>query len=216
MQSETIHNFGDLAFTPSVRAVQQKAGSRAAQARMEGVEHNVVLPADLLEFIATRDSFYLATVGENGWPYVQHRGGAPGFLRHLDENLLGVADLRGNRQYISTGNLEANGRACVFLMDYPNRFRLKLWVKASVTQDAALLARLTLPGVPPTAVERGYLLRVLAFDRNCSAHIVPRYTRAEVEAATAPMRARIAELEARLSVSPDGKINPSTPGRQNP
>ena len=174
-----VHNFGDLAFTPSVRAAQEREGSRASQARLEGVERRVHLTPEELDFIAARDSFYLATVGENGWPYVQHRGGPAGFLRHLDGNLLGFADLRGNRQYITTGNVDATSKACLFLMDYPNRFRLKLWAEASVTEDESILARLQPPGLSPALVERGFLLRVLAFDWNCSQYITPRYTAEE-------------------------------------
>lgn len=178
-----ISNFGDLAFTPSVRAVQERAGSRAANARLEGRVHRVRLTAEEKDFIAARDSFYLATVGENGWPYIQHRGGPPGFLRVLDddENLLGFADLRGNRQYITVGNVAATGRACLFLMDYPNQYRLKLWAEATVTEDPADLLRLCPPGVAPAQIERGFLLRVLAFDWNCSQGITPRYTASEWE-----------------------------------
>ncbi len=174
-----IHNFGDLAFTPSVRAVQERMGSRPAQARLAGVERRVRLTEEETAFIAERDSFYLATIGENGWPYVQHRGGPPGFLRVLGENLLGFADLRGNRQYISAGNVEATGRACLFLMDYPNRYRLKLWAEAAVTYEGADLARLRWRELPATLVERGFLLRVLAYDWNCSQYITPRYTAEE-------------------------------------
>ena len=180
-----IHNFGDLAFTPSVRAVQARRGSRLAQARMEGVERRVRLTDEELDFIAARDSFYMASVGENGWPYVQHRGGPAGFLRALGDNQLGFADLHGNRQYISAGNVAATHRACLFLMDYPNRFRLKLWVEASITEDPADLARLQPPGLPATLVERGCLLRVLAFDWNCSQYITPRYTAEEWQAEAA-------------------------------
>lgn len=178
-QPSDIHNFGDLVFTPSVRGVQAREGSRAANARLENVERRVRLTAEELEFIAARDSFYVATVGENGWPYVQHRGGPPGFLRDLGDNRLGFADLHGNRQFISTGNVEATGRACLFLMDYPNRYRLKLWAEASVTEDAEILARLRPSGLPSALVERGFLLRVLAFDWNCPQYITPRYTAEE-------------------------------------
>ena len=180
LKQTPARNFGDLAFTPSVRAVQERRGSRVSQARLEGVEHRVQLGAEELAFIAERDSFYLATVSENGWPYVQHRGGPPGFLRHLGGNELGFADLRGNRQYLSTGNVNATGKACLFLMDYPNRYRLKLWVEAAITEEPDELARLCPSDERSAAlVERGFLLNVLAFDWNCSQHITPRYSHEE-------------------------------------
>jgi predicted pyridoxine 5'-phosphate oxidase superfamily flavin-nucleotide-binding protein len=179
MPEPPIHNFGDLAFTPSVRAVQAQRGSRPSNARMEAMEFRTGLTEDEVAFIQARDSFYLATVGENGWPYVQHRGGPRGFLRVLGQNELGFADLRGNRQYITAGNLNATGRACLFLMDYPNQARLKLWAEARVTEDPAELARLRPLEIPEKLVERGILLRVLAFDWNCSQYITPRYTAEE-------------------------------------
>lgn len=174
-EQPAMQKFGDLAFTPSVRGVQERRGSRAAQARTEGVERRVHLGAEELAFIGARDSFYLATVGENGWPYTQHRGCPAGFLRHLGNNRLGFAALGGNRQFISTGNIEATGKACLFLMDYPNRYRLKLWVEASVTEDPDELARLRpSDDLPNLLIQRGFLLRVLAFDWNCSQYITPR------------------------------------------
>lgn len=179
MSEENVHNFGDLTFAPSVRAVQRERGSRLANSRLEGMEHRKWLTEDEVGFIQARDSFYLATVGENGWPYVQHRGGPRGFLRVLGPNELGFADLRGNRQYISAGNLEATGKACLFLMDYPNQYRLKLWAEARVTHDSAEIARLRPLEIPEKLVERGILLRVLAFDWNCSQYITPRYTEEE-------------------------------------
>src|SRR3990172_4139931 len=142
----------------------------------------------------------MATVSETGWPYIQHRGGPPGFLRVLDEKTIGLADFRGNRQYISVGNLKTDDRVSLFLMDYPNRARLKILRRARVVDadDREMLQRLVLPDYK-VQVERGLLIAVEAFDWNCPQHITPRFTPAEIEAATAPFRQRIAELEEALS-----------------
>lgn len=138
-------NFGDLAFTPAVKATQERLGSRGNYARLEGRTSRTRLGQDEIDFIAARDSVYVATVGENGWPYVQYRGGPRGFLMLLDEGTLGLADFRGNRQYISTGNVLSTGRACLFLMDYPAQERLKIWAEATISEDPALLARVVDP-----------------------------------------------------------------------
>jgi uncharacterized protein len=157
------------------------------------------------EFIAARDSFYLATVTENGWPYIQHRGGPPGFLRVLGPDLLAFADVRGNRQMLTTGNLAGSDRVALFLMDYPQRSRLKILGHARVTpaeEDPELAASLALPGL--RAVERIVRIAVEGFDWNCPKYITPRYTKNEVEAVTGPLRARIAELESALKrATPD-------------
>ena len=174
-------NFTHFAFTDSVRQAQQRYGTRKAYARMEGVPGSNALTAREGAFIESRDSFYLATVGDNGWPYVQFRGGPPGFLRVLDETTLGYADFRGNGQYISTGNLQSGGRAAMILMDYPARQRLKLWVEVDIIEagdDAELLRRLSLPDYS-AQIERLLLLRVQAYDWNCPRHITPRYTAEE-------------------------------------
>lgn len=175
-------NFGDLAFTPAVKATQERLGSRKNYARLEGRISRTEITADEAAFIAARDSFYLATVGENGWPYIQYRGGPKGFLRVLDATTLGFADFRGNRQYISTGNIASTGHTCLFLMDYPAQERLKIWAEAELTEDPAVIARLADPSYG-ARIERGFLFRVLAFDWNCQQHIVPRYTPAEFAAA---------------------------------
>ncbi len=143
------------------------------------------LPEEEAAFIAARDSFYLATVGENGWPYLQYRGGPKGFLRVLDPSTLGFADFRGNRQYISTGNIESTGRACLFLMDYPAQERLKIWAEGEIVDDPEVLKQLADPNYSAT-IERGFLFHILAFDWNCQQHIVQRYTPAEFAAATTP------------------------------
>ena len=194
------HRFAEIAFTPGVKAVQEQNGSRRSYARMEGgapMRHR--LSEREAQFIAARDSFYMATVSETGWPYIQHRGGPAGFLRVLDEKTIGFADFSGNRQYISVGNLSGNDRVALFLMDYANRTRLKILgrVRLIAPNDAETMRRLTLDGVE-SRIERGFLIDIEAFDWNCPQHITERYTLADVEHATAALRARIAELEARL------------------
>lgn len=194
------HRFAEIAFTPAVRAAQEALGSRQAYARMEGpaVSHAVLGDAEA-SFIAGRDSFYMATVGETGWPYVQHRGGPPGFVRVLDETTIGFADFRGNRQYISVGNLQGDDRVSLFFMDYAHRTRLKLLGRARIVDgdDPLVADRLAVEGSRGRP-ERGLLVSVEAFDWNCSQHITPRFTLPEIETATAPLRARIEELEAAL------------------
>ena len=193
------HRFAELAFTDRVKAIQEQEGSRASYARFEGGEpHHDRLGAAEAAFLATRDSFYLATVSETGWPYVQHRGGPPGFLKVLDEATIGFAEFRGNRQYVSLGNLGGDDRVSLILVDYPHRRRLKILGHARPVDDAATLARLTVPGYP-AKVERGLLIAVAAFDWNCPQHLTPRFTEAEIAAAAAPLHARIADLEAALA-----------------
>jgi hypothetical protein len=208
------HKFAEIAFTPTVRALQQALGSRPGYARMEvGADRNGELGPDEAEFIAARDSFYMASVGETGWPYLQHRGGPKGFVRVLDEKTLGFADFRGNRQYVSVGNLTNDDRVSLFFMDYPNRTRLKVFGRARRIDpgQTEALAALELPGYP-AQVERGFLIRIEAFDWNCPQHITPRFTSGEIEVATAPLRARIAELEAAL----ESLRAPATPARGAP
>ncbi len=194
------NKFTEIAFTQSVRDVQQKMGSRASYARLErGPDIGDELGLDEAAFIAARDSFYMATVSETGWPYVQHRGGPAGFVKVLDPKTLGFADFRGNRQYISVGNLTRDDRVSVLFMDYPNRARLKFLGRATLVgpERRDILDRLELPDYR-ARVERAILIRVAAFDWNCPQHITPRFTLAEIEEASAPLRRRIAELEARL------------------
>lgn len=190
--------FLEIAFTPSVRAIQEQMGaSKSRQKRRGDVERDVFSEAEAT-FIQDRDSFYMATVSETGWPYVQHRGGPRGFLTVIDASTLAFADYRGNRQYISTGNLAVNDRACLFLMDYARRARLKIYVRVEIVapeDDPALAAAVTDPSYK-AKVERIYRLRLDAFDWNCPQHITPRYTETQVNAAFAPARERLAELEA--------------------
>jgi uncharacterized protein len=195
------HRFAELAFTDRVKAAQVAQGSRASYARLEGgAAHHDRLGPDEAAFLAARDSIYMATVSDTGWPYVQHRGGPPGFIRVLDERTIGFADFRGNRQYVSVGNLDGDDRVALILVDYPNRRRLKLLGRAravTTAEDPAMLARLELPSYR-AKVERGLLIAVEAFDWNCPQHLTPRFTEAEIAAAVAPLHARIAELEAAL------------------
>jgi ferredoxin-NADP reductase/predicted pyridoxine 5'-phosphate oxidase superfamily flavin-nucleotide-binding protein len=188
------HRFAALAFTESVRDVQAALGSRSNYAAMEqGEDYNHVLTERERTFIEARDSFYMASVGETGWPYVQHRGGPTGFLRVLDERTLGFADFRGNRQYVSVGNLRRNDRVALFLMDYPNRVRLKILGRVRLLDSGSeRLANLEAPDYR-ARVERGFIIQVEAFDWNCAQHITPRYTEADVERLIAPL---IAENQA--------------------
>jgi ferredoxin-NADP reductase/predicted pyridoxine 5'-phosphate oxidase superfamily flavin-nucleotide-binding protein len=177
-------SFADIAFTPAVRAFQTRMGSRRQYAALDELDaHRVELTGHEAEFIAEREGFYQATVGESGWPYVQFRGGPAGFLQVLDPNTIGYADFRGNVQYISAGNLEGDGRIALILMDYAQRRRLKIWGQArlvDVRDDAALGGRLEVPSYR-ARIERAVIIAVEAFDWNCPQHITPRYTRAEAE-----------------------------------
>ncbi len=188
----------ELALTPSVRSAQAKYFGTARPAPAPAGPD--ALTADEADFIAKRDSFYLSTVSEAGWPYIQHRGGAPGFLRVLNAHTLGFADLAGNRQMLSTGNLSANDRVALFLMDYPNRARLKILGHARVVdarEEPELARHFAAPG-SGGLVERLYVIDVVGFDWNCPKYITPRFTSAEVEEAVAPLKARIAELAAQV------------------
>lgn len=191
------YGFLDIAMTPSVRAAQAAMGSDHLWQDFKGHRAFDRFTADAAGFVAARDSFYLASVSETGWPYVQHRGGPAGFLRVLDERTLGFADYRGNRQYISLGNLAANDRAALILMDYPHRSRMKIYAcvePCDLDADPGLAERLATPGYNGRA-ERGYLLHLQHFDWNCPQHITPRFTAAEVEAAVQPIRSRLDALE---------------------
>jgi predicted pyridoxine 5'-phosphate oxidase superfamily flavin-nucleotide-binding protein len=190
------YKFLDIASTPSVRAAQTANGSREMWEKFKGHRTFDRFTDDEAAFIAGRDSFYMATISETGWPYVQHRGGPPGFLKVLDEKTLGFADFRGNLQYISVGNVAANDRAALILVDYPNRARLKILAHVEmrdIVADSELAARLSLPGYKAKP-ERACLLTLETFDWNCPQHITPRYTIDEIQAAVAPLQARIAEL----------------------
>jgi predicted pyridoxine 5'-phosphate oxidase superfamily flavin-nucleotide-binding protein len=199
------HRFYDLAFTPAVQAEQARRGSRAAYAAAsadaEDGESADAFGEREAAFIAARDSFYLASVSETGWPYVQHRGGPVGFVRRLDDTTLGWAEYRGNRQYVSAGNTAANDRVAMIFMDYPHRQRLKVLGHLHAFEAGSrpdLTPRLGVANYK-ARVERFVLVTVEAFDWNCPQHITPRYTLAEIEELVAPLHARIAELEAQLN-----------------
>ncbi len=201
-------HFLRIAASAAARDAQTAAGSRASYARMEAKGEGADrLGAAEAAFIAARDSFYIASVNPDGWPYIQHRGGPAGFLRVLDAQRLGFADFAGNRQYLTLGNVDTDDRVALFLMDYPNRRRLKVLGRMHVA-DEATVAALAEPGYR-ARVERGFVIEVAAFDWNCPQHITPRFTEAELAPALAPigqkldaldreniaLRARIAELE---------------------
>ncbi len=189
----------DIAFTPAVKAVQKRNGSRAGYARMEkkGGWRDTVTP-DLAAFLAERDSFYLATASGEGRPYIQHRGGPKGFLKILDDKRLAFADFGGNRQYITAGNLSENDRASIILMDYANRRRFKVWGRARVVDDdPALLEGLIEPGYKAKP-ERAIVFEIEAWDVNCPQHITRRYTDEQITPALAKLQARIDELEAEV------------------
>jgi predicted pyridoxine 5'-phosphate oxidase superfamily flavin-nucleotide-binding protein len=202
-ETEMTHRFAEIAFTAAVRAAQTHYGTRAQNQRLEErAGPNAALTEREAAFIALRDSFYLATVSETGWPYVQHRGGPPGFLKVIGPRTLAFADFGGNRQFISVGNAAQNDRAALFLMDYANRLRLKLLGRMKVYDigDAPpeLVFDVELPDYP-VRIERVIAIEVEAFDWNCPQHIAPRFTEDEVRAAVQPLRERIAVLEAELA-----------------
>lgn len=194
------HKFAEIAFTPTVKKTQELNGSRRSYARLEeGEAHHGSLGSREMAFIAERDSFYMATVSETGWPYIQHRGGPAGFVRILDEKTIGFADFAGNRQYVSVGNLQSDDRVSLFFMDYPNQTRLKLLGRARLIEvvDAKLLERLQVRDYG-ARIERGMVITVEGYDWNCPQHITPRFTEAQVLSMVAPLRQRVAELEAAL------------------
>lgn len=192
------HKFAEIAFTDSVRDEQVAQGSRAGYASMdEGEDYNNSLSPREAKFIAARDSFYMASVSETNWPYVQHRGGPAGFLRVIDEKTLGFADFSGNRQYVSVGNFSNNDRVSLFLMDYPNKTRLKMLgrIRTVQSEEAELLSQLNVDGYQ-ARVERGFLIHIEAFDWNCPQHITPRYTEAQVDELIAPLLEENSALKA--------------------
>ena len=191
-------HFGSLVFTPVVKALQEKYGSRRQYARMEGGGTSLDRRGpDEAAFIAERDSFYMATIGSTGWPYVQHRGGPKGFLKVIDYSTVAFADFRGNKQYISTGNLATDNRVAVIMVDYPRQARLKILGRADVLegeQASEWIERLRDPGYK-SVIERVYVIRVEAFDWNCPQHITPRFTADQIQEALAPFERRMQELE---------------------
>ncbi|MGZ5921037.1 MAG: pyridoxamine 5'-phosphate oxidase family protein [Rhizomicrobium sp.] len=191
------YGFLDIAMTPSVKAAQAANGVGDQWSDFHGRRAFDHFTDNERAFIAARDSFYMATVSQTGWPYIQHRGGPPGFLKVLDEHTLGFADFRGNRQYISVGNLAADSRAALILVDYPRRARMKLYGHVTMTElsdNPELVKRLMMPGYRARP-ERAMLFKLEAFDWNCPQHIMPRFTEAELIPMMAPVRDRVAALE---------------------
>jgi predicted pyridoxine 5'-phosphate oxidase superfamily flavin-nucleotide-binding protein len=191
------YHFLEVAVTPSVRAAQADMGVDQIWLG-ENDRPSDTLTENEIAFIATRDSFYIASVSETGWPYVQHRGGKTGFLKVVDPQTMAFADYRGNRQYISAGNFAANDRACLFLMDYVRRTRLKVYAHVErLTLDAnSSLTDLVSDPTYRGRAERIFKLRLEAYDWNCPQHIIPRYTEQQVEEAVAPLRQKLQQLEA--------------------
>lgn len=194
-------NFAEIAFTEGVKAQQEKYGSRKSYARMETMARGTELSFSEADFIAERDSFYLSTVGENGYPYVQFRGGPRGFLKVLDAQTLAYADFRGNMQYISVGNLQRNDKAALILMDYANRQRLKIYARIETIEarDAPELIAKLQDASYDAQVERAMVLHVEAFDWNCPQHITQRFTIEEIRELNAPLYEHINKLEAEIA-----------------
>ncbi len=189
----------DIAFSPQVKTEQEKRGSRAGYARMEsGKGWRAEVTDDLAVFLSEQDSFYLASANADGQPYIQHRGGRPGFLKVLDATHLAFADFAGNKQYISVGNFADNPKACIFLMDYKNKRRVKIWGEVAVIEDdPALMSKLVDPDYDATP-ERAFVFEVKAWDTNCPQHITQRWSEDEVAPLVEAMKERIQELEEEL------------------
>jgi uncharacterized protein len=193
-------NYASLAFTEPIKAVQERYGSRSTYARVEKHSTFNGLTDSEIRFITDRDSFYLASFGENGFPYIQHRGGPKGFLKTINPMTLGFVDFRGNKQYISVGNILTRPQVSLILVDYTRQARLKIYAEAEIVELADrpdLLAQID-PADYPHVAERMLLLHVKTFDWNCPQHITPRYTADEVNAALAPQREYIEQLEAEI------------------
>jgi predicted pyridoxine 5'-phosphate oxidase superfamily flavin-nucleotide-binding protein len=200
--SDTQSYSSDVAFTPAVKAVQCRKGSRDAYAHVEqrgGWRTDI--DEDLSAFLAAQDSMFLATASADGQPYVQHRGGPKGFIKVLDKNTLAFADYSGNRQYITQGNLSENSKANIFLMDYAHRRRVKIWGEARAVDDDPVLTKSLMPQGYKARPEQVILFRVSAWDTNCPQHIPQKFDAADVAAALAPRDARIAELETELAAA---------------
>ncbi len=195
--------FATISFTESVKAAQTRYGSRENNLRFEiSDDPRNQLGEFEAEFIKARDSFYMATTSENGWPYVQHRGGPAGFIKVLDSRTIGFADFKGNRQYLSVGNLNANTRTSLILMDYPNRRRLKLWGTTRIIHEEdkpELITHLEVAGYR-ARVERGIVIQIEAIEWNCSQHITPRYSEAEVDNVLQPLLEENKQLREQLLI----------------
>jgi len=189
-----MSRFASIAFTPRVKAEQERMGSRRAYARTDSADAPDVLGEVEEEFLAARDSFYMASVGETGWPYIQHRGGPKGFVKVIDPHTIGFADYRGNKQYVSLGNVRGDDRVALIFVDYPNRARLKILARARVVtreSDPETFARVASDG----RAERVFVLRVEGLDWNCPQHITPRFTEDEVREIARPLVEKLEALE---------------------
>jgi uncharacterized protein len=198
--SDTHIISSDVAFTPAVKAIQARKGSRDGYARVEqnggwrtGIDEN------LAAFLADANSFYMATATADGQPYIQHRGGPKGFIKVLDKNTIAFADYSGNRQYITQGNLTENPKAHIFVMDYAHRRRVKIWGEARVVDDDPALLKSLMPAGYKARPEQVVIFKIMAWDTNCPQHIPQKFDAADVAAALASRDARIAELEAELA-----------------
>lgn len=190
-------NYSELGFSEAAKLLQEKYGSRTAYEQME--KRNVVdgLTDNEISFISNQDHFYMASLGENGFPYIQHRGGPNGFVKILDDKTIAFVDYSGNKQYISAGNIQTEPKVALIMVSYPHKARLKLYAKARVVEladDPELFARIDVAEYKHKP-ERMIVLEIAAYDWNCPQHITPRYTAEEIEMAFAPQRRRIAELE---------------------
>jgi predicted pyridoxine 5'-phosphate oxidase superfamily flavin-nucleotide-binding protein len=191
-------SFGSLAFTPAVKTLQERHGSRRQYERMERATPSEPHFGPMeLEFLSERDSLYWATTGSTGWPYIQHRGGPKGFLKVIDDHTLALADFRGNKQYISAGNLLTDSRVAIIMVDYPQQTRLKILGRVEVLEGEPArewIERVRTPGYK-AAIERVFVIHVEAFDWNCPQHITPRYTAEEIQEAVQPLEERLRALE---------------------
>jgi predicted pyridoxine 5'-phosphate oxidase superfamily flavin-nucleotide-binding protein len=198
--SDTNIYSSDVAFTPAVKTIQTRKGSRDAYARVEqNGGWRTEVDENLAAFLADTNSMYLATANADGQPYIQHRGGPKGFIRILDKNTLAFADYSGNRQYITQGNLSENPKAHIFVMDYAHRRRVKIWGEARVVDDDPALLRSLMPQGYKARPEQVILFRISAWDTNCPQHIPQKFDATDVAAALASRDARIADLEAELA-----------------
>lgn len=199
----------DVAFTPAVKAMQSRKGSREGYARVEqNGGWRTEIDENLAAFLAETDSFYLATASGAGHPYIQHRGGPKGFVKIIDKNTIAFADYSGNRQYITQGNLSENPQAHIFVMDYAHRRRVKIWGEARIVDDDPALTQALMPKGYKARPEQVILFRVSAWDTNCPQHIPQKFDAGDVAAALASRDARIAELEAELAALKGQSVQP--------
>ncbi len=196
------HKFAEIAFTDTVKSIQSDMGSRKMYTRMEegSEDYNNLLGPNEAAFISARDSLYMATVSETGWPYVQHRGGPQGFVKILDEKTIAMPDFRGNKQYVSVGNLTKDDRVSLFFMDYANKTRLKLLGRATLVglDKPEIIEKLQMPDYRGH-IERGFVITIEGFDWNCPQHITERYTLPDIEKSVSALQERIIELETQLA-----------------